>query len=399
MKKNNISHFLIKPIILLIILFFSTQTLPSFAIAPIIVNMKLTKVKSENQTTAAILPKIAKAIKLGQSDCGIELFKRTTANLNLKQKNIIQTDIATCYYMNGDNAAALNMAAAIIKESQLLQPAWIAALAAWRMNNYSQARDYFEIVYQHKDASDKTIAAAAFWAARTDIMTKNFNSLLKHINIATSYPQTFYGILSTRLMGQNISQPENIDAATIPSVSPKPILKWVPLGGFKIEQSLLGAIIKTESGFNSKAVSRKGAVGLMQIMPSTARIIARQINLPRSRINNKNPTINLAIGQAYIAYLMKEKDIGNNLFYLTAAYNAGPARVIKWIEEIKSGGDPLLFIETIPMASVRSYVLNIMIDYWIYQKRLGHATTTLDEIAAGLWPLYQSTPKLLSNKI
>ena len=91
-----------------------------------------------------------------------------------------------------------------------------------------------------------------------------------------------------------------------------------------------------ESMFNEKAKSNKGAMGLMQVMPSTAKFISKNEQVKRNNASILQiPEINLEVGQEYIEYLLKLKFIENNLIYLTAAYNGGPGNLQKWQNKTK----------------------------------------------------------------
>ena len=103
---------------------------------------------------------------------------------------------------------------------------------------------------------------------------------------------------------------------------------------YDLEPALVCAIINVESGFNKKAVSKKGASGLMQIMKSTADWAAEEIDIERySHDNIFNEKLNLNIGCWYISKLKKQFD--DNLIYVLAAYNAGSGNVSKWISDEK----------------------------------------------------------------
>ena len=80
--------------------------------------------------------------------------------------------------------------------------------------------------------------------------------------------------------------------------------------------------------------------------------------------------------------------IGNNLFFMLAAYNAGPGNLMNWLDEMDFNGDPLLFIESIPRRETRQYVERVMASLWIYRQRLGQADPSLAEVADGDWPSY-----------
>lgn len=174
-----------------------------------------------------------------------------------------------------------------------------------------------------------------------------------------------------------------------------PLPQWEPENGFKLDRALLFAFMRQESGFYSRAESPAGAKGLMQLMPRTASYIANDSSL-RNRKNRKlfNPSYNLELGQQYLQYLMQGKDVSNNLFYLTIAYNGGPGNLIKWKKRAKGSEDPLFFIEAMQSRETRSFIKRVLTNFWIYRHRLGQELPALDDIAQGQWPEYHPLDNL-----
>lgn len=170
-----------------------------------------------------------------------------------------------------------------------------------------------------------------------------------------------------------------------------PIPHWQPEGGFIVDRALVYALIRQESAFNPDATSHAGARGLMQIMPRTASYVAGDASLKGKGKNELyDPQLNLRLGQEYLLHLMSLSLVGDNLFRLTAAYNGGPGNLQKWQNETNFAGDPLLFIEAIPIGETRDYVERVLANLWIYQARLGQDTPSLAEIANGDWPRYHA---------
>ncbi len=181
-----------------------------------------------------------------------------------------------------------------------------------------------------------------------------------------------------------------------------PIPQWRERLRSDSDHALVLAIVKQESGFNPRAGSPKGAQGLMQILPSTARYIRRQKgvmeiktagmgdagleSLPNSW-DLMDPTYNLTIGQAYLRYLSDKPYIDGNLIYLLAAYNAGAAPLMRW-QERAGMHDPLLFIESMPFVETRNYVKDVLRNYWIYQAMLEgeSAPRSLVRLSEDRWP-------------
>ncbi len=112
---------------------------------------------------------------------------------------------------------------------------------------------------------------------------------------------------------------------------------------------LVFAVIKTESGFDCDAVSSAGAVGLMQIMPSTAKW------LTGNNENLKDPNTNIKIGCLYLSYLQtKFLDLSSIL----AAYNAGPNKVNIWLEDEKCSNDGITLRKT-PYNETNNYIKRV----------------------------------------
>ncbi len=169
-----------------------------------------------------------------------------------------------------------------------------------------------------------------------------------------------------------------------------PLPGWEPDGGFLLDRALIFAVMRQESAFDPRAVSRAGARGLMQLMPSTAGYIAKDPRFNDSRREALfDPGLNIRLGQDYLNYLMAKEGIGDDLFHLLAAYNAGPATLARWRKEVDAGGDPLVFIESLHYGETRAYIERVLANYWIYRKRLGQPTPSLTEVAQGDWPRYR----------
>ena len=144
------------------------------------------------------------------------------------------------------------------------------------------------------------------------------------------------------------------------------------------------ALTRLESNFNTAAVSPVGARGLMQIMPMTAQYIAGDASLGGFRLHE--PALNLELGQRYVAYLAAQEGIRGDLIRILASYNSGPGSFARWAASVRDGGDPLLFIEAIPIPETRGYVQHALAYTWIYAARLGLPAPSLPELAAGSFP-------------
>ena len=162
-----------------------------------------------------------------------------------------------------------------------------------------------------------------------------------------------------------------------------PVPGYKPDGGYTIDPSLVLAFIRCESRFVADAVSPAGAHGLMQLMPGTA----NKFGGTGSVAALHDPTYNMSIGQRYIAFLLDS--YGGNLIQVPAAYNAGSMRVAGWINA-RAGkeDDALTFIESMRISETRFYVKRLLMYHWLYSRRLGQPTPSLDQVARGEWPVY-----------
>jgi soluble lytic murein transglycosylase len=134
-------------------------------------------------------------------------------------------------------------------------------------------------------------------------------------------------------------------------------------GENKVDPLLLAAIVRAESGFNPVAESRRGAVGLMQLMPATAQQMARELKFNyQDRDDLYAQNTNLTLGARYFALQLRA--FHGNLVLALAAYNAGPAKVKAWNLD-PWGMDQEELLAALPLPSTRSYVRRVL---WYYRQ-------------------------------
>ncbi|EGV18644.1 transglycosylase SLT domain-containing protein [Thiocapsa marina] len=142
-----------------------------------------------------------------------------------------------------------------------------------------------------------------------------------------------------------------------------------------VEPDWILAVIRQESVFAGTLASHAGAVGLMQLLPTTAREVAQTLDLdPPSRWDLLDPSVNIALGSAY---LTRMRDRFGHAALATAAYNAGPARVARWLPDACLEAD--LWILSIPFLETRRYVERVLAYRVIYGERLGLPPTRLSD--------------------
>ena len=126
------------------------------------------------------------------------------------------------------------------------------------------------------------------------------------------------------------------------------------------------AIARQESAFMPDAKSPVGAYGLMQLMPATAKSVARRTGLSfKSNRDLTKPAFNIKLGSQYLGQMLRRYN--NNRILATAAYNAGPGNVSKWVNQDLPFD---VWIETIPFPETRAYVQNVLMFSTIYGRRL-----------------------------
>jgi soluble lytic murein transglycosylase len=142
-----------------------------------------------------------------------------------------------------------------------------------------------------------------------------------------------------------------------------------------VEPAVLLALMRQESSFDVAAVSPAGALGLMQLMPATARLVAGQqgVALTPGALTN-DPSVNMTLGTDYFGGLLQRFD--NCLPCAIAGYNAGPNRVDQWLGQngdfrTPNGPDVLDWIELIPFDETRNYVQRVTEGIEIYRAKEG----------------------------
>lgn len=136
---------------------------------------------------------------------------------------------------------------------------------------------------------------------------------------------------------------------------------------YSVDRPLVFAVINTESNFNPGAVSKAGACGLMQIMPSTAAWIAREIGMQDySSEKLYDPAVNIELGVFYLRYLL---DKFGDSSTSAAAYNAGETNVIKWLA-LEEYSDNQKTLKHIPFEETRNYVVKVEKGIKVYESRI-----------------------------
>ena len=148
------------------------------------------------------------------------------------------------------------------------------------------------------------------------------------------------------------------------------------------DRAAVYAVMRQESMFQVDAVSSAGARGLMQLMPGTAKEVARKVGVDYSpgRLVS-DPAYNALLGSTYLGTQLERYD--GSLVLAAAAYNAGPGNANKWIKAYgdprTDNVDPVIWVELIPFQETRTYVKRVLGNYLVYRERLGDEPLPLQQ--------------------
>lgn len=151
-----------------------------------------------------------------------------------------------------------------------------------------------------------------------------------------------------------------------------PVSSMVP-DGLPVSRALALAIARRESEFDPAVISPAGARGLMQVMPGTAEMMAKETGQPyaQGRLTT-DPAYNVTLGAAYLKKLVDE--FGPAVALVAAGYNAGPGRPRRWITEFGDprapGVDVVDWVEIVPITETRTYIMRVVESLVIYRARL-----------------------------
>jgi soluble lytic murein transglycosylase-like protein len=398
-----------------------------------------------------VMPAILSAIKADQPDQALALMQSVQASCPNADVAVMAHRIAASYRAEGRDSDAFRLATSVSDQSvpQLL---WDAGFAAYRLGDWPNAEAQLEKLAETVEAQNSLRAQGAFWAARAHMQSGDPLKVVTLLNFAAEKEPSFYGLVAERILGIDtqtgfadailnqadfndlmavpsarravalwqigeneyvgselnrafVNNNERLDPAMaalaraigVPNVELRaseasaargimltglfPLPPYNPDDGYRLDSSLVLAFARIESRFQTGATSPAGARGLMQLMPHTAKLLG--VTDPDTLYT---PSTSLAVGQRYIEQLLRSLD--GNLLELGGAYNAGPGAVSRWRNTKAGANDPLLFVESIPVAESRSYVKRLMVYHWLYRRRFGQDAHSLDEISAGLWPVY-----------
>ncbi len=274
------------------------------------------------------------------------------------ESRVIFEPLSTEYHFYGQLAKEeLGIASGTLPKSYKIKEEEIAAiqnlpgikrmLVLYRLNLRIEATR--EWIWAIRGFDDRRLLAVAETARRNnlyDIAINTANKTIKLHNFSLRYLSPYRGAMKKALKQKDL------------------------------DEALIYGLIRQESRFVSRAKSGAGAIGLMQLMPATAKWIAKKSGVRnyRKKLVSQVGT-NLMLGTYYLEYVLTLFD--NKSLLASAAYNAGPSRAKKWQgEELLEGA---IYAETIPFKETRNYVKKVMSNSMYYASIFGHKARTLKD--------------------
>ena len=227
------------------------------------------------------------------------------------------------------------------------RPAIARALAFYRLDMKNEGLR--EWLYGIRNMSDQELLAVAEEARSANVPDRAINTAEKTLMVH-DFAQRFPTPHRTDLAAQ--ARAQGLDEA------------WVY------------GLIRQESRFMADARSRAGAMGLMQLMPATAKWAATKVSMAKfSLANVADVPINLNLGSFYLRHVLDE--LGHPVL-ATAGYNAGPGRARRW--RATQALEGAIYAESIPFAETRDYVKKVMVNAWFYAHQAGATTRRLKDM-------------------
>lgn len=220
--------------------------------------------------------------------------------------------------------------------------------AAWQ--RLGRAKALYEVGFS-EEAGEELDAAVRSGAGK-GLLLAGARLALEHGDPARAFR------LSSRLGG-----PASASDLSFPLAFPREMER---AGAAGIDPLLVLSVIRQESGFSRTARSPRGAVGLMQLLPGTARKLVSYLDLSVDPELLTDPATNVVLGAAYLSALLDR--FGGNEALAVAAYNAGPEAVVRWLEDpLRSGLSLDEWVEAIPWRETRGYVKTVLSNYATYR--------------------------------
>lgn len=228
--------------------------------------------------------------------------------------------------------------------------------------------EWFRLLYHlgDRDLADAMVTTA-FQMKRSADLFKSLSPVLEKFERYHLVQKIIYNHLDYNWFQSEKSRKYFYQTA-YPKAFPEQIKKYSEKTG--LSELLLLALIREESHYDQDARSRTGARGLMQLMPGTAKWLAKRYRIKMNLADLNQPNLNIELGSRYLKKLIDR--FNGNIVYALAAYNGGPSNVKKWIKRQAKKpayrNDMDYFIESIPFLETKNYVKRVSRSYRVYQQ-------------------------------
>ena len=363
---------------------------------------------------------------VGKDKTSLKLSKNSAARSGANNPILFWRLALAAYRLNEKDIALKNfLILAKIKDEHWLKSAgayWAAKINK-EMNNTKESKKYLNIASKQIDTFYGQLAMESLQIdLNINWYLKNSGKVFEldifdnmHLKRGVALSMTgrygeadqeirlLYGLLGKNNLEELIELAENLNLPAVQMrlgdklsqkgrkefVALYPSPNWINKENLNIDKAFLWALIRKESSFYLKAKSNRGARGLMQLMPSTARMVARDRSI---RGANKwqlyDLNKNLEIGQKLLERLLNLENVNESIIPLLIAWNAGPNRLEQWNKKIDKYKDPLLYIESIPSYETRWFVKKVLKNLWIYRDKFKQIKYTRKALSSNEWPKY-----------
>ena len=246
----------------------------------------------------------------------------------------------------------------------------VPASPAFQTNVHFQKAMELVTLDFHREAADELLAVKAQYGDQPHTLY----GLAQHMLDAGDYESPI--LIATRYFRESLERRRiALDAPLWRMAYPTGYIPTIRrYAGPHVDPFLVAGIIREESLYNPKALSRAGAMGLMQLMPETADRVALRLGLGSvDREDLLDGEMNIRLGTDYVGELLRAYQ--GNLIRAVAAYNAGPDAVSRWIAKF-GNRDPDEFVELISYRETRRYVKRVLTSYRIYHALLSTTCST-----------------------
>lgn len=229
------------------------------------------------------------------------------------------------------------------------------------MKHFTQMANVSPKLKKGKTAQAKS--KSGYWLAKALKKAGNSEAADQAMKAAARYPNTFYGQLASAELGIRL------DAQRLAHVKDKYPVETYRWTDQRVRKEFVLAVVREESRFDSEARSHAGAMGLMQLMPGTAKDIGKNHGFKVDMgLLGKDKDYNVIFGSNYLADQFLKYN--GNAMLAAAAYNAGPGNVDAWLTRFgdprSSNVDPVDWAESIPFSETRNYVQKVISSYVTY---------------------------------